>query len=196
MNFQEAYYQNPYQTKFESVVTACRETEQGFWVTLRETLFYPEGGGQPSDRGTLTSFFGTLPVLDVQDSAAGPEHLMEVSFDPGTRVCGRIDWPHRYHLMQNHTGEHIISGLVHQTYGYENVGFHMSDVITLDLSGPLTWEQAGEIERQANQVIYKNLPVEELYPTGEDLDKIAYRSKKELDGDVRIIHIDETDDCA
>ena len=279
MNFQELYYQNPYQTTFEAEVLTCTPGPDSntYYLTLSQTLFYPEGGGQPADRGTLTvlpdcpetyaqrqpsscpktsaqnpsdnctrtsaqrqptscpedsaqnqcsgcpedsaqnqcsgcpenaskvlcsscpdraTSSEPLSVLDVQDSDRGVLHVTAKPLSTGTRVRGEIDWSFRFPLMQNHTGEHIISGLVHRKYGYENVGFHMSDVITLDLSGPLTWDEAMEIERQANEVVYADLPVDVFYPDDTALETIDYRSKKELEGAVRIIHIDDADDCA
>lgn len=220
MNFQELYYRNPYLTTFEAEVCTCTPGPDSntFYITLTQTLFYPEGGGQPSDHGVLTILSDcsgstcderlcdscpdritpgeTITVLDVQDSDRGVLHVLPKPLNPGTKVCGKIDWSFRFPLMQNHTGEHIISGLVNRKYGYENVGFHMSDVITLDLSGPLTWEQAMEIEQEANEIVYADLPVEILYPDDSELESIDYRSKKELDGAVRIVHINDADDCA
>ena len=198
MDFKDlAVSMRKYKKEFEAEVLSCNTVKKGFEVILSDTCFYPEGGGQPSDRGFLEYNGSKQKVIDVQrDKEERVVHLVEEEIPAGTLVHGVIDWDFRFSLMQNHTGEHIVSGLINRIYGYENVGFHMGDVLTIDLSGELSWEQAMEIERKANRVIWQNLPVEVFFPAEGSLDTLYYRSKKELTGQVRLINVEDTDSCA
>jgi alanyl-tRNA synthetase len=187
------YYEDVYQKEFEAEVLECRESKNGYEILLDQSVFYPEGGGQPCDLGWLDD----VEVRDVQEQNGELVHLTDRAMLPGTHVHGKINWERRFDLMQQHSGEHIISGLVHEAYGYENVGFHMgSDVLTVDLSGPLDSAQLEEIERVANQKIWENVPVEITYPSKEELEVIPYRSKKALTGKVRIVTFPGIDICA
>ena len=187
------YYEDAYRREFSSIVKECRPKGEGFLVSLEETAFYPEGGGQPSDTGTL----GGVRVIHVSEKEAEVWHEVEAPLAPGTPVEGFIDWEARFDRMQQHSGEHIVSGLIHGHYGYDNVGFHMGeDVVTIDLSGVLTMEQLGEIEREANRYIAKNGKTEIFYPSPEGLAVLEYRSKKELSGQVRIVRFPQVDTCA
>ena len=197
MDFSEYYYRDPYKREFDGKVLSCTRVKKGYEVILDDTLFYPEGGGQPCDKGIITYDGGDVKVLDVRrDEERGIIHLLDGMIPEGTEIHGSIDWDYRFSLMQNHTGEHIISGLIHRTYGYENVGFHMGDVLTIDLSGEMSWEEAEEIERRANRVIWDNREVRSVFPDEEALSTLEYRSKKELKGKVRLINIDNADSCA
>ena len=146
------YYEDVYKKEFTAKVLECGECEKGFAVILDQTAFYPEGGGQPCDLGTLNG----IAVLDVQEKDGEIVHYTKEAVEAGSEVIGKIDWDRRFDLMQQHSGEHIVSGLVHEAYGYDNVGFHMSsDVITVDLSGVLTEAQLAEIEAETNQKIWE-----------------------------------------
>jgi alanyl-tRNA synthetase len=115
----------------------------------------------------------------------------------GDKIYGEIDWNHRFSNMQQHSGEHIFSGLVYKNYGYANVGFHLSDqIVTMDFDGPLTKSQVEELEWQVNQVIASNVEIKATYPTKEALEQMEYRSKKEIDGAIRIVEIKGYDLCA
>ena len=187
------YYEDVYIKEFIARVLECRESKKGYEIVLDQTAFYPEGGGQPCDLGTLD----TVEVLDVQEKAGEIIHYTKEAIEPGKEVTGKIDWDRRFDLMQQHSGEHIVSGLVHEAYGYNNVGFHMgSDVITVDLSGMLNEAQLAEIEAETNRKIWENSPVEIIYPEREELDKLDYRSKKELTGQVRLVRFPGSDLCA
>lgn len=187
------YYEDVYIKEFIARVLECRECKKGYEIVLDQTAFYPEGGGQPCDLGTLD----TVEVLDVQEKAGEIIHYTKEAIEPGKEVTGKIDWDRRFDLMQQHSGEHIVSGLVHAAYGYNNVGFHMgSDVITVDLSGMLNEAQLAEIEAETNRKIWENSPVEIIYPEREELDKLDYRSKKELTGQVRLVRFPGSDLCA
>lgn len=187
------YYEDAYKKEFTAKVLECREEKKGFQILLDESAFYPEGGGQPSDTG----FLNDVKVTEVHEKEGELLHYTEEAIQPGTEVRGKIDWARRFDLMQQHSGEHMVSGLVHEKYGYDNVGFHMgSDVITIDFSGILSEEQMAEIEEQVNLKIWEDAPVEIFYPSREELDTLDYRSKKELTGQVRIVRFPGADTCA
>lgn len=188
------YEEDPFLQTFTATVQSVQPLKKGAVVVLDATAFYPEGGGQPSDWGTL----GGVAVLDVQD---GPEgtilHTLEAPLEPGTQVEGRIDFARRLDLMQQHTGEHILSGTLHQMFGAENVGFHIgADTVTMDTSIEIPAQGILEAERRANQVIWQDVPIECWYPAPKELEQIVYRSKKAIDGPVRICRIPGADTCA
>ena len=187
------YYEDVYKKEFTAKVLECREAKKGFHIILDESAFYPEGGGQPSDAGYLND----VKVKEVHEKDGELLHYTDKPLEAGTEVQGRIDWARRFDLMQQHSGEHMVSGLIHEAYGYDNVGFHMgSDTITVDLNGPLDETQLAEIEQKTNEKIWEDTEVKILYPTAEELEKIDYRSKKELTGQVRIVEFPGVDICA
>lgn len=187
------YYEDVYIKIFTARVLECRKAEKGYEILLDQSAFYPEGGGQPCDLGTL----GSVPVRDVQEKDGELIHYTEEALEPGAEIKGQILWDRRFDLMQQHSGEHIVSGLVHEKYGYDNVGFHMSsDVITIDFSGVLTEEQLEDIEAEANYKIWEDAETEVFYPEREELEGLPYRSKKELTGRVRLVRFPGSDLCA
>lgn len=184
---------NAYATSFAGEVLSCEKDEKGYWVELDQTLFFPEEGGQSPDQGIL----GEQRVLDVQIEGDCIRHLVETGMEVGSRVEGEIDWKHRFSNMQQHSGEHIFSGTVNRIYGYNNVGFHLSDqIVTMDFDGVLTEEQVDELEDMVNAIIVSNLPIEVSYPSKEELKSLTYRSKIEIEGQVRIVTIPGVDVCA
>ena len=193
MDTVKLYYENAYTQDFTAVVQSCEAVKNGFAVTLDRTAFYPEGGGQPADHGTL----GEARVLDVHEKDGIVTHLCDRALSVGAEVNGRIDWARRFDHMQQHSGEHIISGLLCSTFHCDNVGFHMgADVVTIDYNAPITWEQALEVERRANAYIWADHPIRIWYPSAEELAALPYRSKKELTGAVRITEFPGADRCA
>ncbi len=187
------YYEDSHLTAFSAAVANILENEKGFWVSLDATAFYPEGGGQPSDRGALAD----AKVLDVQETDGVVWHLVDKPLCVGQKVDGKIDWQRRFDLMQQHTGEHIVSGIANRLYGCHNVGFHMGeDVITIDFDVVIPEAGLQEIERLANQAIYENLPVKCSVPSEEELPTIPYRTKKALPYPVRLVEIPGIDTCA
>lgn len=191
---EKLYYADSYTQLFDATVTTCTPTPQGrFLITLDQTAFYPEGGGQPYDTGTL----GGANVLEVHEKDGKILHTTDAPLKPGTAVTGKLDWERRFSHMQNHSGEHILSGIIHRRFGYDNVGFHMgSDAVTVDFNGVITPEELLEVETAANRLIYENVPVITTCPSPEELRAMDYRSKKELSGEVRIVTIPEGDICA
>ena len=193
MDTVKLYYENAYTQDFTAVVQSCEAVKNGFAVTLDRTAFYPEGGGQPADHGTL----GEARVLDVHEKDGVVTHLCDRALSVGAEVGGRIDWARRFDHMQQHSGEHIISGLLCSTFHCDNVGFHMgADVVTIDYNAPITWEQALEVEQRANAYIWADHPIRIWYPSAEELAALPYRSKKALEGPVRLTEFPGADLCA
>ena len=178
---------------FTATVLECKAHGDGYAVRLDRTAFFPEGGGQAADPGML----GGVPVTDVQIVDGEIWHYTAAPLAVGASVEGALDWEMRFSRMQHHTAEHIVCGIAHRWHGLTNVGFHLgSEDVTLDLDGELTREQIDAIEDEANRVVWTNVSVTPSIPTVEQLAAITYRSKKELDGDVRLITIDGVDCCA
>ena len=187
------FYKSVTDSEFEAEVKSCLKTEKGYQKILDRTLFYPEGGGQPADNGII----GNAEIYDVQDSNGEVVHYSDKPLEVGAKVKGLVDMDRRHRLMQQHSGEHIVSGLIHNKFGYDNVGFHMgSDCITIDFNGTLTEQDLDGIEKEANEIIYRDFEPHIFYPSSEELARLAYRSKKELVGDVRIVSFAECDTCA
>ena len=199
---QKYYEADAYCREADAVILAAEPDGRGGGkLALDGTVFYPEGGGQPADHGTLTLPDGTrLTVTDVHEQGGVIWHRVDALPDtaaPGTAVTGRIDWAWRFDKMQQHTGEHILSGILHQMFGAENVGFHIgSDAARMDTSVPISAEGLREAELAANRIVWQNMPVLITYPTREELAQMTYRSKKEIEGQVRIVTIPGADVCA
>ena len=199
---QKYYEADAYRREADAVILAAEPDGRGGGkLALDGTVFYPEGGGQPADHGTLTLPDGArLTVTDVHEQGGVIWHRVDALPDtaaPGTAVTGRIDWAWRFDKMQQHTGEHILSGILHQMFGAENVGFHIgSDAVRMDTSVPISAEGLREAELAANRIVWQNVPVLITYPTREELAQMTYRSKKEIEGQVRIVTIPGADVCA
>lgn len=192
------YEKQSYLSECEAVVTDCF-TKDGFvYVRLDRTIFFPEEGGQYADLGELVYGDNTSVRLlggEVTDKS-GKDIIYRVESEvPVGEVKCILNWDLRYERMQNHSGEHVLTGTIHNEFGYDNVGFHLSDdgPVTLDMNGVLTWEEVMEMERKANEVIYNNLPITDSYPTGAELANLSYRSKIEIEGQVRLITIGDRD---
>lgn len=217
------YDDDAYATEFKAAVLSCEpktDTDNLYEVVLDQTLFFPEEGGQSPDKGVING----INVVDVQikngviihtvdiavtENEAGSEpdktkhdktNIDKTKLDKisaGSHISGKIDWQHRFYNMQQHSGEHIFSGIVHSRFGFENVGFHLSDsVVTMDFSGVISPEDIADIEREVNVAITKNIPVEVTYPSKTELESLEYRSKIEIEGQVRIVTVPGYDVCA
>ena len=193
METRKLFYEDCHTHIFTAVVTACEQTEKGWAVGLDRTAFYPEGGGQACDFGTLNG----VKVLDVREWEETILHFCEAPLPVGETVEGEISWSRRFDQMQQHSGEHIVSGIINRLFGYHNVGFHVgADVVTIDLDGMITPEQLTQVEQQANEAVWKNLPIRCWYPSSEELPSVPYRSKKELPWPVRVVEVPGYDMCA
>ena len=191
METKKLYYEDSHRKTFCADVLSCAQVKGGWEVILDATAFYPTGGGQNCDLGTL----GAARVLDVKEAGDAIVHLCDAPVEGS--VEGVIDWQRRFDHMQQHSGEHIVSGLIHGKYGYHNVGFHMGEhLVTIDFDGPLTWEQLMQIEEEANAIIWENRQVKIWYPTLEELPNVPYRSKKKIPWPVRIVEFPGADICA
>ena len=190
---EKLFYEDSHLKQFTAVVQECLKSGDRYQVVLNRTAFFPEGGGQYADTGMLE----TVHVLDVQEKDGTIYHLTDGELIPGTEVTGRIDWEERFMKMQQHTGEHIVSGLVHARFGYRNVGFHLGTTdCTMDFNGEIKKEELLEIELEANKAVIQNLDVIVTYPSVEELESLEYRSKIEIEGQVRIVTIPGYDVCA
>jgi len=190
---EKLYEIDEYIKEFEAKVLDCTFENGSYKVVLDKTAFFPEGGGQASDTGTL----GEAQVFDVQIEDGIIVHYTDTPLKKGIEAIGKIDFDRRFNFMQNHTGEHIVSGIAHKLFGVNNVGFHLGEeLVTIDFDKELTRDELNEIEFLANQKVWQNLPVRAYYPSESELSSASYRSKKQLDGAVRLVEINDTDVCA
>ena len=187
------FEKDAYCRSFSANVVSCEEKDGSFLVVLDKTAFFPEGGGQAPDKGTING----VNVLDVQEKDGIVYHKTEKAFNSGDTVSCELDWELRFERMQSHAGEHIVSGVVHSLFGYDNVGFHMSEkTMTVDFSGSLTADDIAKVELESNKAIYKNAPITASYPTKDELAVADYRSKIEPRDGIRLITIEGIDCCA
>ena len=190
---EKLFYQDGYRKEFQAKVLSCEKCGGKYKVVLDATAFFPEGGGQYGDIG----FIDGAEVVDTREKGGLIYHTVTSPLEEGTTVTGRLNWEVRFDRMQQHTGEHIISGLVHSRLGYDNVGFHLGeDYCTMDFNGPISKKELKEIEREANRAVFANLKIGIDYPSKEELSAMEYRSKIEIEGQVRIITIPGYDVCA
>lgn len=187
------FYEDSHIREFEAKVLSCQPEGDYYKVVLDRTAFFPEGGGQYGDVGYLDD----VKVTDTREKEGVIYHKTDIPFEEGQTVCGKLDWSVRFERMQQHSGEHIVSGIVHRRYGYENVGFHLGDeCCTMDFNGPISKDELKEIEKEANKAVFENLDIFVTYPTKKELADMEYRSKIEIDGQVRIVTIPGYDVCA
>lgn len=190
---EKLFYADPFMKEFTATVVKCEEEKGAFAVTLDRTAFYPEGGGQSADHGTLND----AKVSDTRDRGGEVVHICDKPLTVGETVQGKIDFVRRFDLMQQHSGEHIVSGIICGKFGCDNVGFHVGrDTVTIDFNAEISAEDLREIERLANRYIQEDHPISITYPSPEELASLPYRSKKELTGEVRIVAFPGADCCA
>ena len=193
METKQLYYVNSHTSRFSAQVLSCEETDKGFAIILDQTAFYPEGGGQAADTGML----GSARVLDVREQNEAIVHFCDSALPVDTCVEGVIDYDLRFDRMQQHSGEHIVSGLINARYGYHNTGFHMgTESTTIDFDGVIPPEDLPVIELQANEAVWKNLAVNCWIPSPEELPHVTYRTKRALPWPVRIVQVPGYDSCA
>ena len=193
METTKLYYEDAYLREFDAAVLSCRKEQGRYLVVLDRTAFYPEGGGQPADHGVL----GGVAVTDVQERDGVVCHTCAGPLAVGSTVHGAIDWQRRFDHMQQHSGEHICSGLICERFHCDNVGFHMgANIVTIDFNADISWEALLEIEAAANQYIYEDHTIDIQLHRGAELEAIDYRSKKPLEGDIRIVTFPGADCCA
>ena len=187
------YYDNPYLKSFTAKVVSVSEKNGKYVIALDKTAFFPEEAGQSADTGYING----QPVLSVFERDGIIEHTVDKPLSVGDEVSCTINFDERFDKMQNHTAEHIVSGLFHKLYGLDNVGFHLGrDEVTVDLNGVLSREELDRVELLANRAVFENIPIEKLFPSAEELKLLEYRSKLDLTENVRIVNIGEYDSCA
>lgn len=193
METRKLYYEDCHLFAFTARVLTCEKVEKGYDIVLDATAFYPEGGGQAADVGNL----GGVRVLHTREQGETVVHLCDGPLEAGQSVEGRIDYARRFDLMQQHTGEHIVSGIINRRYGCHNTGFHIgADVITIDFDGVIPAQDLPAIEAEANSAVWQNLPVKCWVPGPEELPGVCYRTKKALPWPVRIVQVPGFDSCA
>lgn len=193
MKTERLYYSDSYIKDFDAIVISCDKAEKGYKVVLNKTAFFPEGGGQQADTG----FIGDAVVSDVQEADNVIYHYVDKELTVSDEYTCKINWEQRFLRMQSHSGEHIVSGVVHSLFGYDNVGFHMEeDYVTVDFSDELTREQLDEVEEKTNRYIYDNIEIECFFPDENEIESLDYRSKLDLKEGVRLVRIGEADLCA
>ncbi|MCI9505566.1 MAG: alanyl-tRNA editing protein [Oscillospiraceae bacterium] len=190
---EKLYYADSFLTEFTARALSCEKSKNGWEVQLDRTAFYPEGGGQPSDHGTL----GGAAVSDVRERDGVIYHTCDRALEVGSQAAGTIDFQRRFDFMQQHSGEHIVSGILCGRFHCDNVGFHIGhELVTIDFNAVLTAEDVQEVELLANRYIWEDHPIRVSWPSQAELDALHYRSKKALSGAVRIVTWPEADCCA
>ena len=190
---EKLYYSNPFLQEFTATVLSCEQDKAGWKVVLDRTAFYPEGGGQPADTGIL----GDASVIDVREKEGVIVHTCDKALNVGDTVIGRIDWARRFDHMQQHSGEHIVSGIICARYGCDNVGFHLGkDMVTIDFNHDISPDDLPAIEAQANAFIWSDTPIDIRFLEGDALRQAEYRSKKFIPGLVRLVAFPGADCCA
>ncbi|QOR35982.1 metal-dependent hydrolase [Clostridium sp. 'deep sea'] len=188
---EKLFYTHPYQTHTTANVTAKKITPEGCWITLDKTIFYPEGGGQPCDLGTINS----IKIIDVQEKDNEIWHLVNSDISATVVNC-EVDWLRRFDHMQQHGGQHIMSGVAYHLYGAQTVGFHLSDSYTtvdLRLNNNLTKEQLIKIEDEVNNIIYQNLNINCFFADAKKLKQLTLRKQPPVNEDIRIVEIEGFD---
>lgn len=193
LNTIRIYETDSHARRLQARVLSCEEGENGWLVELDRTIFYPTGGGQPCDMGTL----GGADVTETLLRGETVLHRCTAALPVGADVTGEIDWARRLDLMQQHSGEHLVSGLIHARFGYENVGFHLgADLVTIDFNGEVDEQALQELERAANEAVWADFAPHIWYPEPDELAHLPYRSKKALTGAVRLVQFGDIDLCA
>lgn len=187
------YERDAYIKSFAATVLSCEKVEDGYGIILDITAFFPEGGGQSCDTGLIDG----IEVYNVQTVNGEIVHYAKEAIEKGKEVFCEIDFDKRFRKMQNHSGEHLLCGIIHNIYGFDNVGFHMDEYeVTLDVNGKLDNEMLLEIERKANQAIYENVKITVSFPDSNEAKNIDYRSKLDIEEGVRLVTIEGYDICA
>jgi len=193
METRKLYYEDSHMRAFSAKVLSCEKTEKGYAVILDATAFYPEGGGQAADTGIL----GKVKVLDTREEGQQVVHTCDGPLNPGETVEGHIDYAARFLRMQQHSGEHIVSGIINRRWGYHNVGFHMgAESTTIDFDGIIPQDALPQIEAEANAAVWANIPLHIWTPSEEELPQVNYRTKRALPWPVRIVEVPGYDTCA
>lgn len=190
---EKLYYKDQYLKNFAATVLTCEKCDGGYLVTLDKTAFFPTGGGQSCDTG----YIGECRVLEVTEQGREIFHRVCAPIEKGSTVTCNLDFDLRFERMQMHTAEHIVSGVIHSRFGYDNVGFHLGDdAVTLDVNGVLTREQLDWVEDTVNTAVFSNIPVECRFISETEINTLSYRSKLDLTEGVRVVTVEGYDSCA
>lgn len=189
------YYDDSFIKDFTATVISCEKQDDRWAVVLDKTAFYPEGGGQPCDKGYMEADDEIIDVREVKEKGEKIIHYCNAPVSCGQVISGHIDWRRRFDFMQQHTGEHMFSGVVHSMFGYNNVGFHMNEKdVVVDFDGVLSRQDIQAVMDKCNEIVWANQPVIAYFP--DNVQEMEYRSKKALQGDIRIVKAGDADVCA
>lgn len=184
------YHTNQYLIENTALVTEILEVDGQYHVQLDASLFYPEGGGQPSDTGTIDS----IPVLSVYENESGVYHVLSIQPHTNRPVPCKVDWTRRFDHMQQHTGQHLLSSVMDHLYNAATVGFRLTDsYVTIDLDKHLTDEEIVRAEQEANRLIWANKPIKAYWPDADALAALPLRKQPKVDENIRIIEVDGYD---
>jgi alanyl-tRNA synthetase len=189
---QKLYYQNAYLKSFSAELINQEIDESGrLYAVLSQTAFYPTGGGQPFDTGTLND----IKVMDVEEIDGEIRHYIETHLDTTDSIKGMIDWERRFDHMQQHSGQHILSAAFEELYHYKTVSFHLGkDTLTIDLeTDNLTFEEAAEVERLANKIILENRPIITEWVNEDELNQYKLRKELSVSKNIRLVIIPDFD---
>ncbi len=190
---EKLYYTDSFLKSFDATVTDCKECGDRFEIVLDRTAFFPEGGGQNGDSGKI----GSITVFDTHEKGGEIYHYTNSPLEIGKNVHCEIDFDKRFRRMQCHSGEHIVSGIIHSLFGFDNVGFHLGDNdVTIDISAPLSEDDIRKVERLANEAVAKNFEIKTFFPTQEEASKIQYRAKLDITENLRLVEFPGYDICA
>jgi alanyl-tRNA synthetase len=186
------YFTDTYLRRFEARVLDRRTVGGQHAVLLDRSAFYPEGGGQPADHGTLSG----VGVIDVQSEGDDIWHTLDGSIAEDA-VTGEIDWNRRFDHMQQHHGQHLLSAAFEQLFQLPTLAFHLGvDYASIDLPGTVTEEQSGEAEWLTNEVIWDDRPIQTRLLAGAELAAVPLRKPPTVDGPVRVVSVPDFDHSA
>lgn len=189
---QKLYYQDAYQKNFTAAVLKEGRDEEGrLYAVLNQTAFYPTGGGQPFDTGTLNG----IEVTAVEEADGEIRHYISASIGEQEQVSGAVDWERRFDHMQQHAGQHILSASFEELFQYKTVSFHLGkETLTIDIETEnLTEEEANAAEELANRIILENRPVITKWVDSEELGKYTLRKALSVTDDIRLVIIPDFD---
>ncbi len=190
---EKLYYSDSFLHTFDATVLECRKCDNRYEIVLDRTAFFPEGGGQAGDSG----YIGETAVFDTHESEDVIYHYTQSAIEAGTNVTCKVDFDKRFRRMQCHSGEHIVSGIIHSLYGFDNVGFHLGENdVTIDIDHPLSEGDIRKVEKLANEAVAKDFEVKTFFPTADEAKSIPYRSKLDISVGLRLVEFEGYDICA
>lgn len=187
---EKLYYQNQYQMEFHATPVSKHQTPRGWEIILDRSQFYPEGGGQPSDRGWIAG----VPVVDLWKEGDDLVHLLDR--DPGEgRLMAKIDWAHRFDYMQQHSAQHLLSAVLFREFGIATLSVHLGeDDLSIEIeNSSLENKVLDRVDEIAQEMICRNLPLETTWVDEQEISRLDLRRKSKVSGAIRIVGIGDYD---